>query len=271
MSSMNILFIGDIVGRPGRAAVKELLPALKDELKIDLILANGENMAHGLGISLDTYQEMKECGIEYFTSGNHIFKRKDFIEHLDNPNIHVIRPLNYPEGTPGKGYVKFKWEGKTILLINIIGRAFFSEQFDDPYRAIDKVLEKEKADIIIIDHHAEATSNKMIMGHYLDGRVTAYIGTHTHVPTADAMILPHGTAYITDVGMVGPLHSSLGGDLATFTKAEITQMPIQYKIGSGDTVFCAVYIQLDDKYKPKDISLVRRVIKRSIIHGGDYE
>ncbi len=268
---MNILFVGDIVGRPGRHAVKELLPKLKEELKIDLVIANGENMAHGIGISLETYQEMKEAGIDYFTSGNHIFKRRDFLEHLDNPNIHVLRPLNYPNSTPGRGFVKFKVGHKTVLLINIIGRAFFYEQFDDPYKAMDEVLRKEKADIIIVDHHAEATSNKMIMGHYLDGRISAYIGTHTHVPTADAMILPKGSAYITDVGMVGPLHSSLGGDLATFTKGELTQMPVQYKIGSGDVVFCAAYIQLDDKNQPIDISLIRKIIKRSMIHGGEYE
>lgn len=268
---MNILFIGDIVGRPGREAVKEFLPELKKELKLDLVFANGENLAHGLGISLDTYQEMSEAGIDYFTSGNHIFKRHDFIENLDNPKIHVLRPLNYPKGTPGRGFVKFKAKGKTILLINIIGRAFFPEQFDDPYRAIDEIIKNEKADIIIVDHHAEATSNKMIMGHYLDGRIQAYIGTHTHVPTADAMILPKGTAYITDVGMVGPLHSSLGGDLATFTNAELTQMPIRYKMGSGDIVFCAVHIAIDDKNKATNIELVRKITKRSIIHGGDNE
>lgn len=268
---MNILFIGDIIGKPGRSAVTELLPRLKDELKLDVVIANGENLAHGLGISLDSYQEMREAGVDYFTSGNHIFKRKDFLEHLDNPNIRVIRPLNYPPGVPGRGFSKFKVNGKTILLINIIGRAFFYESFDDPFRAIDQVLKKEKADIIIVDHHAEATSNKMIMGHYLDGRIQAYIGTHTHVPTADAMILPKGTAYITDVGMVGPLHSSLGGDLATFTQAELTQMPAQYKIGSGDVIFSAAFIKLDDKDRPIDISLIRKVIKRSLIHGGDYE
>ncbi|MDO8513067.1 MAG: TIGR00282 family metallophosphoesterase [bacterium] len=269
---MNILFIGDIVGRPGRAAVKEVLPKLKEELKLDLVLANGENLAHGIGMSLDTYQEMREAGIDYFTSGNHIYKRRDFTPHLDNPEIRVIRPLNYPVGDPGRGFVKFKVKNKVILLINIIGRAFFSEQFDDPYRAIDSVLAKEKHDIAIVDHHAEATSNKMIMGHYLDGRIQAYIGTHTHIPTADAMILPKGTAYITDVGMVGPLHSSLGGDLATFTDAELTQMPFQYKIGSGDIVFSAVHIEIDDKNnKPVNITLIRKVLKRSMIHGGDYE
>ncbi len=259
---MNILFIGDIIGRPGRNAVEVVLPELKKEYDLNLVVANGENLAHGLGVTYDTYKQMKDAGIDYFTSGNHIFKKDEIIPYLDDKDVKVLRPLNYPPGAPGRGYDTFYCSKKKVLIINIIGRAFFYENFDDPYRAIDEVLKKEKADVILVDHHAEATSNKMVMGQYLDGRITAYVGTHTHVPTADAMILPKGTAYITDVGMVGPLYSSIGGDLKTFTQADITQMPNTYKIGSGDVVFCAVLIKINDKTnKAENIELVRKMVK----------
>lgn len=258
----NLLFIGDIIGRPGRQAISEILPELKRDLNLNLVIANGENLASGLGMTLETYHEMIDSGIDYFTSGNHIWDKKDFIPYLDDPTIKVIRPLNYPAGAPGRGYVKFNVNNRSILLVNLIGRAFFHESFDDPFKAIDALLKAEKADITIIDHHAEATSNKMIMGLYLDGRVEAVVGTHTHVPTNDAMILPKGTAYITDVGMVGPLYSSIGGDINTFTKAELTQLPFSYKVGSGDVVFSALHLVLDEKNQVKTISQIRRIIKK---------
>ncbi len=259
---MNILFIGDIIGRPGRQAVKEILPKLKKKYQLDAVIANGENLASGLGMTLETYEEMREAGIDYFTSGNHIWQRRQFIPYLDDKNINVIRPLNYPQNVPGRGFAYLNIGGKKILLANLIGRAFFNEKFDDPFVAMEKLLVKEKADMIIVDYHAEATSEKMIMGHWLDGQVQAVIGTHTHVPTADAMILPKGTAYITDVGMVGPLHASIGGDLATFLEADRKQIPISYKVGSGDVVFSAVLIKFNDKNQAEKIELIREIINK---------
>jgi metallophosphoesterase (TIGR00282 family) len=254
---MNILFIGDIVGKPGRQAVKSLLPELKIKYELDLVIANGENMAGGLGMTMPTYEEMIEAGIDFFTSGNHIFRKEDFAIRLNDENIKVIRPINYPEGTPGRGYAILEKDGKKILLINVIGRAFFDEMFTDPYKAVDLTLKKEKADIIIVDHHAEATSNKAILAYYLDGQVTAVLGTHTHVPTADARILPKGTAFITDVGMVGVLNSSLGGDLESFTKAELLNIPAHYRVAKdGPVVFNAVLLKIMDN-KAKSIELIR--------------
>lgn len=257
---INILFIGDIVGQPGRRAVAELLPKLRKELKIDAVFANGENLASGLGMTLETYHEMREAGIDYFTSGNHIWDRRDFIPQLDDPKVNVLRPLNYPSGVPGRGYAIMEIAGKRLMLVNIIGRAFFHEHFEDPYRAMEELFAKEKADIIVVDYHAEATSEKMIMGNFLDGKAQVVVGTHTHVPTADAMILPKGTAYITDIGMVGPLYSSLGGDLETFLKASRLQVPFHYKLAKGKVVFCAAHIALNDKNKPEDISLVKEIV-----------
>lgn len=262
---MNILFIGDIVGRPGRETVKKLLPELKTQYKIDVVFANGENLSSGLGMTLERYHEMKDAGIDYFTSGNHIWKRKDFVAELDNPEVRVLRPLNYPKAVPGKGWTKIKIGKKEILLINIMGRAYFQESFEDPYEAIDRLLKKNSpaggTDIIFIDHHAEATSNKKIMGYYVDGRAGAIVGTHTHVATADAMILPKGTAYITDVGMVGVLHSSLGGDYQTFLQADKTQIPMAYKVAKGETIFNAVVIEFDDKTnRAEKIDLIQQTM-----------
>lgn len=262
LNKMNILFIGDVIGRPGRQAVKEILPKLKTKYQLDAVFANGENLASGLGMTLETYEEMREAGIDYFTSGNHIWQRRQFIPYLDDKNIRVIRPLNYPQGVPGRGFAHFNIGKKKILLINLIGRAFFNEKFDDPFTAMEKLLAKEKADMIIVDDHAEATSEKMVMGHWLDGKVQAVIGTHTHVPTADAMILPKGTAYITDVGMVGPLHSSIGGDLKTFLDGARKQTPINFKVGSGDVVFCAVLLKFNNQNRAEKIELIKEIIKK---------
>ncbi len=244
---MNILYIGDIVGRPGRNAVKALLPQLKSELNLDLVLANGENLAGGLGMTLEKYREMIDVGIDYFTTGNHIWSKKDFIPHLDNPDIRVLRPANYPSPIAGRGSTIIEKNGKKIQLMNLIGKAFMHGEFDDYFTAVDKMLEVP-ADIRIIDFHAEATSEKIILGFYLDGRVTALLGTHTHVPTADERILPKGTAFQTDLGMTGPLNSSLGAtlDLRLAAAKGDFEGRVPYEVASGPVVFNSTFLTIDD-------------------------
>src|SRR4030042_1596695 len=203
---MLILAIGDIVGRPGRQAIQELVPDLRKEFGIALVIANGENAAGGFGLTVATAQELLEDGVDIITSGNHIWAQKEIIPYLDE-DVPILRPLNYPAGVPGRGYLL---KNKT-LVVNLIGRTFMTN-YDCPFRTMDTLLAdySKKAKVIIVDFHAEATSEKVALGHYLDGRVSAVLGTHTHVGTIDAHILPGGTAYVTDIGMVGPADSVIG-------------------------------------------------------------
>ena len=212
---MKILIVGEIIAGPGRRTVNRFLPDIIKAHSPDLVIANAENMSGGRGITEGNIQEMQNTGINYFTGGDHIFWREGTDDIIDN--LPVIRPANYPEGTPGKGFVELD-TGKTgkVLLINLMGRTSFSSTFsylDDPFRKVDDILEQTedtKYSAIIVDFHAESTSEKMAMGFYLDGRVTAVVGSHTHVPTCDNMVLPKGTLYVTDVGMTGIVDSVLG-------------------------------------------------------------
>lgn len=247
---MKILFIGDIVGKPGRKTVKELLPKLKEEHQPDLILANAENASHGSGITEEAIDELTKAGIDYFTSGNHIYNNKTAIPKLDYKNFPVIRPANYPPGNPGRGYHIFE-TGKMqkILIVNLMGRVFIKESYDCPFRKIDEIIEETKADqpqAIIVDFHAEATSEKVAFGHYVDGRVSAVVGTHTHIPTSDAKILSEGTAYITDTGMVGVEDSVIGAEKEGIIKSFLTQMPFKREIADGATTFNAVLIEINE-------------------------
>jgi metallophosphoesterase (TIGR00282 family) len=211
---MKILFIGDIVAEPGRKAVKKILPDLKNELNIDLVLANAENIAGGRGITVDTVKELQDAGIDYFTSGDHVFWQKETEKFIDS--VSVLRPANYPKGTPGKGFeIIDTGKNGRVLLINLMGRTSFGGIFsylDDPFSKFDEILEenREGFSAIIVDFHGEATSEKQAFGFYADGKVTAVLGTHTHVPTCDHRVLPKGTMYVTDVGMTGVLDSVLG-------------------------------------------------------------
>lgn len=209
---MKILFIGDIVARPGRNLVKELLPDLIKEHGVDLTLANAENIAHGRGATRGTIEELMEVGIDYFTSGDHIFWQKGFEEDIED--LPVIRPANFPPGHAGEGHALID-AGKhgQILLINLLGRVFLNERVDDPFRTADEILHQYKNDDIafsIVDFHAECSSEKYALGFYLDGRVGAIVGTHTHVPTCDQMELPQKTLYLSDIGMTGVVDSVLG-------------------------------------------------------------
>jgi len=247
---MNILFIGDIVGRTGRNAVKNILPELKQKYQVDFTIANGENIAGGTGMTFETYREMNEAGIDYFTSGNHIWKKTDFIPNLEIKNVNVIRPANYPEGVPGKGFAEVTIDDKKIIIINLLGLVFMPEYLNNPFLTADKILSQLSilnSQIIIVDFHAEATSEKVCFGQYLDGRVSAVLGTHTHIPTADARVLPKGTAYITDVGMAGALDSSIGDELGPIIEHFKTGLPFKLEVAGPPAVVNAVVIKINDK------------------------
>lgn len=251
---MNILFIGDIVGRTGRTAVKKILPQLKKKYEVGFTIANGENLAGGIGMTFETYREMNEAGIDYFTSGNHIWKKADFIPNLDIKDVNVIRPANYPDGVPGKGLAEITINDKKIVVINLLGLVFMDEYFNNPFLTVDSILKSYPSTelgagklSIIVDFHGEATSEKVCFGQYLDGRVSAIIGTHTHIPTNDARILPNGSAYITDVGMAGSLNSSIGDELEPIIEHFKTGLPFKLEVAGLPAVVDAVVINIDDK------------------------
>lgn len=240
---MKILAIGDIIGKPGRNAVKEILPALCGEHNIDLVIGNGENAAGGLGLTLSTAEDLFDSGVDVITTGNHVWAHNDIIPYLDS-ELAILRPLNYPPMNPGRGHLL----KNNVLIVNLVGRVFMGH-VDCPFRAMDKLLVEfeHKSILIIIDFHAEATSEKVAMGRYLDGRVSAVLGTHTHVGTSDARILPGGTAYVTDIGMVGPLDSVIGDDPDSVIKRFLTQIPSRLSVGKGTVSFDAILVEADEK------------------------
>lgn len=247
--------IGDVIGKPGRRAVQELLPGLRSEYELDLVIANGENSAGGLGITSDTAQELLDCGVNVITTGNHVWAKKEIIPYLDG-GLPILRPLNFPPGAPGRGFLLTA----DALIVNLVGRVFVGE-YDCPFRAMDCLLSQAEPDIIIVDFHAEATSEKAAMGKYLDGRVSAVLGTHTHVGTIDASILPGGTAYVTDVGMVGPMDSVIGDDAESVIHSFLTRMPHRLSVGKGRAIFDAMLVEIDEASgKAVAIQRVRREV-----------
>lgn len=257
---MLVLAIGDIVGQPGRKAVYEFLPQLRQEYRPDMIIANAENAAGGFGLTSAIAQELIEAGVHVLTSGNHIWAQKDIIPELDS-GIPVLRPLNYPPGVPGKGYLIT--EG--AMVVNLMGRTFMND-IDCPFRAMDRLLEevKDRPPVVIVDFHAEATSEKMAMGRYLDGRVSAVLGTHTHVGTIDAQILSGGTAYVTDIGMTGPDDSIIGDDAESVLRRFLTGMPHHLSVGKGRPVFNAILVDVDGSSgRATGIERIIRQLERS--------
>jgi metallophosphoesterase (TIGR00282 family) len=222
---VRVLCIGDVFGRPGREALLATLPALRRSRTIDLVIANGENSAHGAGLTASTAKSMFDAGVDVITSGNHVWQRREAIEYLQR-EPRVLRPLNYPSGTPGRGSVLVRVGATPVMVLNVMGRLFM-RPLDDPFRAMDDALAMAGNDVkvIIVDFHAEATSEKRAMGFYLDGRVSCVFGTHTHVPTADAQILPKGTAYVTDLGMAGVHRSVIGMAIEPVLAGFTTVMP----------------------------------------------
>ena len=245
---MRILFVGDVFGQPGRRITKELLPALREELAPDLVLANGENAAAGFGITPSLVEELLDLGIAVLTSGNHIWDRKEIVPYLtDHADGRLLRPANYPASAPGHGlYLGKTAAGVEYAVLNLQGRVFMPT-IECPFRTADSLLEKipPTVRIRIVDMHAEATSEKLALGWYLDGRVTAVLGTHTHIPTADETVLPQGTASITDLGMTGPYDSVIGIEKQKVIKKCLDQMPARFEVAKGDTRLAAVLIEAD--------------------------
>jgi metallophosphoesterase (TIGR00282 family) len=240
---MRVLMIGDVVGKPGRKALAGVVPGLRKELALDVVVANGENAAAGRGITFSTAREMLDSGVDVLTSGNHIWAQSDIIPHLDT-ELRLIRPANYPDAAPGRGIERFG----ALTIINLMGRTFMYE-IDDPFLAADRLLDGVTPGTpVLVDMHAEATSEKTAMAWYLDGRVSAVVGTHTHVPTADARILPKGTAFVCDVGMVGPRDSIIGVDPEPVIRKFLTGMPARFTVAekSKRVQFNAVVIDIDD-------------------------
>lgn len=244
---LKIFFIGDIVGRPGRQVVRDALPRLVDQLMIDLVVANGENAAAGFGLTPDVVDELFALGIDVLTTGNHVWDKRDGLVCIEQEPA-LLRPANYPVGTPGRGFGVFQTPaGLAVAIVNLEGRVFMSG-LDCPFRKADSILDElgSRQRIILVDFHAEATSEKGALGAYLDGRVSAVVGTHTHVQTADERILPGGTAFISDVGMSGARDSVIGIRKELSIQRFLTQMPVRYEIAKKDPVLCGVVISIDE-------------------------
>ncbi len=240
---MRVLAIGDVIGRPGRLALARLVPRLRDEYAVDVVVANGENIAGGIGITPGALEDLRATGVDVVTSGNHVWRHKDVIPYLEDPYYPVVRPLNYPPAVPGKG--SYLYSG--LLVVNLIGRVFMSS-YDCPFRAVDALLDQPPAGTkaVLVDFHAEATSEKIAMGRYLDGRVAAVVGTHTHVGTIDARVLPRGTAYVTDIGMAGPVESVIGDTPGSVIRRFLTMIPERLEVAKGPVAVDAVLITIDD-------------------------
>lgn len=244
---MKILFIGDIVGRPGRHLVRDALPRLVDQHMIDLVVANGENAAAGFGLTADVVAELFDMGIDVMTTGNHVWDKRDGLACLDHEPA-LLRPANYPAETPGRGCGVFQTAaGLSVAVVNLEGRVFMNT-LDCPFRKADAILEELGADqkILFVDFHAEATSEKGALAAYLDGRVSAVVGTHTHVQTADERVLPGGTAFISDVGMSGSRDSVIGIRKELSIQRFMTQRPVRYEIAKKDPVLCGVVVSIDE-------------------------
>src|SRR5215469_8344284 len=238
-----VLFVADIVGRPGRAALATLLPGLKADLEPHLTIVNGENSAGGFGITAATARELRAAGADLVTTGNHVWDQKQFVDEIAQLD-RVLRPHNYPPGVPGTGVAVVEAGGEQVLVMNLQGRIFLPA-LEDPFRAADAILASHPGRaIVFVDMHAEATSEKTAMGWYLDGRVSAVVGTHTHVPTADARVLPGGTAYVTDVGMVGPRDSVIGVQKEAAIGRFLTNLPHRFETATGVVTFNSVLVTI---------------------------
>jgi len=253
-----ILAIGDVIGKPGRVTIEKFVPGLREEYGIDLVIANAENIAGGIGVTPDTAQELLDAGVDVLTSGNHIWAQKEIVPFLDGDEP-LVRPLNYPPGVPGRGY----WQTERFMVVNLIGRTFMTP-VDCPFRAMDRLLEelKTKPPVIIVDFHAEATSEKVALGRYLDGRVSAVLGTQTHVGTIDSCILPKGTAYVTDVGMTGPVDSVIGVDVDSVIRRFLTALPNRLDPARGHACLNAIVVEVNESTgRAVSISRVSRVME----------
>lgn len=237
--------VGDVIGSPGRQAVAALLPRLRAELGVQLVLANGENVAGGRGFTAQTVEELLSVGVDVITTGNHVWANREAETYLEQP-VPVLRPLNYPPGVPGRGVLTLPVGAVQVRVINLMGTVHMAA-VDNPFRVIDQYLQDSpRYQVTLVDFHAEVTSEKVAMGWHLDGRVSAVLGTHTHVPTADPRLLPAGTAVVTDVGMVGPVNSIIGASIEPVLRRFLTQMPARFSVPGGPVAFNAVLITIDE-------------------------
>ena len=245
---MRILILGDVVGRPARRAMRDILPELIEREKADLVIANAENAAGGMGVDIKSAKELFSAGVHVLTSGNHIWKKKEIYSFLDEHET-LIRPANFPAGAPGRGWCFWRHNELRAVIINLQGRVFMPNHVEDPFRCVDELLENHGrlSPVIIVDMHGEATSEKVAMGWYLDGRASVVYGTHTHVPTADERILPNGTAYITDVGMCGPLDSVIGMEREVVIQGFLTQLPRQFEVAKDNVALQGIITEIDEK------------------------
>ncbi len=260
---MNVLLIGDIVGSPGRKIIEELLESLKREFSVELVIANGENAAGGVGITREIAKELFAIGIDVLTMGNHVWDKREAFSLLEDEE-NMVRPANYPSGAPGRGATVFHMnDGLKVGIINISGRIFMPP-LDCPFQTVEKELDwlRKETLNIIVDFHAEATSEKIAMGWFLDGKVSAVVGTHTHVQTADETILPNGTAYLSDLGMTGPIQSVLGVEKSMVIDKMLTQLPVRFKVAKGPAQLCGAVINIDEKTgKAVSIQRIWRTLK----------
>ncbi len=243
---MKILAVGDIVGNIGIRELKNKLYQLRQKEGIDFVIVNGENAAEGMGITEKNFNDIISQNVDVVTMGNHTWGKKEIFKFIDHPKL--IRPANYPKGVVGKGYGIYECRNKKIAVINLIGRVYINILSDNPFLIAKNIIKKikDKVDMIFVDFHAEATGEKITMGHYLDGKVTAVFGTHTHVQTADEKILPKGTAFISDIGMTGPKNSALGMDISVVIKRFETALPEKYKMATGEGMLNGVIFDVDD-------------------------
>ena len=258
---MNILMLGDVVGRPGRAVLSEHLQEIKTEYKADIVIVNGENASGGNGLTLKNAKQLLSLPIDCITMGNHVWKQKEILDYLDDyPNI--VRPINYPDRLPGKGIYQFELKGIKIAVLNASGQVFM-EELDSPFGVIESRLEDllDSCDVLIVDFHAETTSEKLAMGYWLDGKAAIVAGTHTHVQTADARLLPEGTAYITDLGMTGPAESVLGVEKEIIVSKMLTKLPARFEIEKAyPRQVNGICVSVDDAtYRPIAIERICRV------------
>ena len=253
---MKILIVGDVVGRSGRNAVARHLPALREELALDFVVVNGENAAHGFGITEAICNDLYRNGADAITTGNHVWDQREIMNYIDG-DARLLRPLNFPEGTPGKGAATFETkDGRRVMVVHAMCRLFM-DPLDDPFAGVEEALKNQRlggkdgggsVDAILLDFHGEASSEKMAMAHFLDGRVSAVVGTHTHVPTADAQVLKGGTAYQTDLGMTGDYDSVIGMQKEAATARFTTKLPQgRLEPAEGEATFCAMYLETDDR------------------------
>jgi hypothetical protein len=256
-----VAFLGDIFGAPGRQVVQQQLPALRAAHHPDIVIANAENARSGSGLSPDLYEKIRSYGIDAITLGDHAYREPRIVSVLENPNEPIARPANLSARAVGRAYTRIEPSGdrtRSVFLITVLGRVFFNLPADDPFSTIDTVLAAlpERDPIVIVEAHMEATSEKAALAHYLDGRVAAVVGTHTHVPTADARVLPGGTGFITDIGMCGPYSSIIGRDPRGVVHHMTTGMYTRFDVGSGDEMMCGALIQIDPQ-RGRTVSIER--------------